>query len=389
MKIHEFQAKQVFARYQVLVPRGEAATSPEDAERIARGLGGEVVVKAQIHAGGRGKAGGIHRARTAEEARRHAETLLGKRLVTTQTGPAGRIVRRVLVEETMPIARELYLGIVVDRALGRPVLMASAAGGVDIEEVARTRPQAILKETIEPGIGLQPFQVRKLAFALGLTDRLALAAGQLLGALERVFVGCDASLVEVNPCIVTQDGRLLALDAKIDLDDNALYRHEDLRALRDLEEEEPLEIEASKHKLNYIKLDGTVGCMVNGAGLAMSTMDIIQLAGGQPANFLDVGGGASAEQIREAFKILVADKNVRAVLINIFGGILRCDRLANGVVEAARHLRLEVPVVIRMEGTNVEAGRKILRESGLNFTVANEMKDAAQKVVKLAKGQRV
>ncbi|MFQ5927708.1 MAG: ADP-forming succinate--CoA ligase subunit beta [Terriglobia bacterium] len=385
MKIHEYQAKQILARYQVPVPRGEVAASPEEAERVARALGGEVVVKAQVHAGGRGKAGGIRRVRTSEEARQQAEALLGKPLVTPQTGLGGRVVRRVLVEETLPIARELYLGMVIDRALARPVLMASAAGGVEIEEVARTRPEAILKEAIEPGIGLQPFQVRKLAYGLGLEEGLARAAGDLLRALVRVLVETDASLVEINPCVVTEDGRLVALDAKINLDDNALYRHEDLRALRDLAEEEPLEIEASKHRLNYIKLDGTVGCMVNGAGLAMSTMDIIQLAGGQPANFLDVGGGASAEQIREAFKILVADANVRAVLINIFGGILRCDRLATGVVAAARELHLAVPGVIRMEGTNVEAGRKILRESGLNFTVANNMKDAAEKAVKLAK----
>ncbi|MFQ5817455.1 MAG: ADP-forming succinate--CoA ligase subunit beta [Terriglobia bacterium] len=384
MKIHEYQAKQILARYQVPVPRGAVAASPEEAERVACALGGEVVVKAQIHAGGRGKAGGIRRARTPEEARQHAAALLGQPLVTAQTGPAGRIVRCVLVEETLPIARELYLGMVIDRTLARPVLMASAAGGVEIEEVARTQPEAILKEAIEPGSGLQAFQVRKLAYGLELAE-VERAAGELLGALVGVLVATDASLVEINPCVVTADGRLVALDAKINLDDNALYRHEDLRALRDLDEEEPLEIEASKQQLNYIKLDGTVGCMVNGAGLAMSTMDIVQLAGGQPANFLDVGGGASAEQIREAFKILVADQNVRAVLINIFGGILRCDRLATGVVEAARELHLEVPVVIRMEGTNVEAGRKILRQSGLNFTVAENMKDAAQKVVQLAK----
>ncbi len=386
MKLHEFQAKQIFARYAVPVPRGQVAENPEAAERAARALASEVVVKAQIHAGGRGKAGGIKKARTPEEARQHAEVLLGQPLVTAQTGPAGRVVRRVLVEETLPIARELYLGIIVDRALAQPVLMASAAGGMEIEEVARTQPAAILKEPIAPGMGLQSYQVRKLAYGLGLGDSQT-ALGSLLAVLYRVFTECDASLVEVNPCIVAQDGRLIALDAKIDLDDNALYRHADLAALRDLSEEEPLEIEASKQRLSYIKLEGNVGCMVNGAGLAMSTMDIIQLAGGQPANFLDVGGGASAEQIREAFKILVADKNVRAVLINIFGGILRCDRLATGVVEAARELRLTVPVVIRMEGTNVEEGRKILRQSGLNFAVAVDMKDAAEKVVALAKGK--
>jgi len=385
MKIHEFQAKQIFARYGVPIPRGDVATTPAEAEAIAARLASEVVVKAQIHAGGRGKAGGIRRARTPEEARQQAAALLGQPLITAQTGPQGRIVRRVLVEETLPIARELYLGIVIDRSLAKPVLMASAAGGVEIEEIARTQPEAILKETIEPLTGLQPFQARKLAFGLDLRDSLLKAASQLLPALYCVFVETDASLVEVNPCIVTKDDRLIALDAKINLDDNALWRHEELRALRDLDEEEPLEVEASRYHLNYIKLDGNIGCMVNGAGLAMSTMDIIQLAGGQPANFLDVGGGASAEQITEAFKILVADRNVQAVLINIFGGILRCDRLATGVVEAARELALKIPIVVRMEGTNVEEGREILRQSGLNFTVAADMKDAAEKVVQLAK----
>jgi len=385
MKIHEFQAKQIFARYGIPVPRGDVATTPAEAEAIAAGLAREAVVKAQIHAGGRGKAGGIRRAASPGEARKHAQALLGQPLITAQTGPQGRIVRRVLVEETLPIARELYLGIVIDRSLAKPVLMASAAGGVEIEEIARMQPEAILKETIEPLTGLQPFQARKLAFGLDLRDSLLKAASQLLPALYRVFVETDASLVEVNPCVVTSDNRLIALDAKINLDDNALWRHEDLRALRDLDEEEPLEVKASKYHLNYIKLDGNVGCMVNGAGLAMSTMDIIQQAGGQPANFLDVGGGASAEQITEAFKILVADKNVQAVLINIFGGILRCDRLATGVVEAARELELKIPIVVRMEGTNVEQGREILRESGLNFTVATDMKDAAEKVVRLAK----
>jgi succinyl-CoA synthetase beta subunit len=295
------------------------------------------------------------------------------------------VVRRVLVEETLPIERELYLGLVIDRALGRVVVMASAAGGMEIEEVAREKPEAILKAAVDPAAGLAGFHTRRLAFGLGLKDDLGKQVGKLLGALYRVFLEQDASLVEVNPCIVTRDGRLLALDAKINFDDNALFRHPELAGLRDLNEEEPLEIEASKHALNYIKLDGNVGCMVNGAGLAMSTMDIIQLAGGQPANFLDVGGGASAEQIREAFKILVADRNVRAVLINIFGGILRCDRLATGVVEAARELHLTVPIVVRMEGTNVKQGREILRKSGLNFTVAADMKDAAGKVVALAR----
>jgi len=385
MKIHEYQAKQIFARYGVPIPRGEVASTPQEAAAVAARLGAEVVVKAQIHAGGRGKGGGIRKAATPAEAEKHAAALLGRPLVTPQTGPQGRVVRRVLVEETLPIERELYLGLVIDRALARVVVMASAAGGMEIEEVARENPEAILKAALQPATGLPSFQIRRLAFGLDLKDELGKQAATLLGALYRVFVEQDASLVEVNPCIVTRDGRLVALDAKINFDDNALFRHPELAALRDLNEEEPLEIEASKHALNYIKLDGNVGCMVNGAGLAMSTMDIIQLAGGQPANFLDVGGGASAEQIREAFKILVADKNVRAVLINIFGGILRCDRLATGVVEAARELHLTVPIVVRMEGTNVKQGREILRKSGLNFTVAVDMKDAAKKVVHLAK----
>jgi succinyl-CoA synthetase beta subunit len=387
VKIHEFQAKQIFARYGLPIPRGKAATSAEAAREVAAWLGGACVVKAQIHAGGRGKGGGIRKAASPEEAQKHATAMLGKPLVTPQTGPEGRIVRRVLVEEILPIARELYLGIVVDRGRGRPVVMASAAGGMDIEEVAREKPEAILKTAVDPLTGLASFQARQLAFGLGLKGDQVRPATQLLAGLYRVFVETDASLAEINPCIVTQDGRLVALDAKLNFDDNALFRHEDLRALRDLDEEESLEIEASKHSLNYIKLDGNVGCMVNGAGLAMATMDIIQLAGGRPANFLDVGGGASAEQITEAFKILVADKNVKAVLINIFGGILRCDRLATGVVEAARQLHLTVPIVVRMEGTNVEQGRDILRRSGLNFTVAVDMADAAAKVVKLAKAQ--
>ncbi len=388
MKVHEYQAKQILARYGVPIPRGEAAATSAEARAAAERLAGEVVVKAQIHAGGRGKAGGIRKAKTADEAERHAADLLGKPLVTNQTGPEGRIVRRVLVEETLPIERELYLGIIIDRAQGRSVVMASAAGGMDIEEVAREKPEAILRTAVDPLTGLAAFQLRQLAFGLGLKDDQVKQGSQLLAALYRVFVETDSSLAEINPLIVTRDGRVMALDAKLSFDDNALYRHPELLELRDLNEEEPLEIEASKHSLNYIKLDGNVGCMVNGAGLAMATMDIIKLAGGQPANFLDVGGGASADQIREAFKILVADKHVKAVLINIFGGILRCDRLATGVVEAARQLKLTIPIVVRMEGTNVELGRKILRDSGLNFTVAMNMADAAKKVVGLAKGAR-
>ncbi|MCI0402888.1 MAG: ADP-forming succinate--CoA ligase subunit beta [Acidobacteria bacterium] len=393
MKIHEYQAKQIFARYGLPIPRGEVAATAAEAKAAAEKLASKVVVKAQIHAGGRGKGGGIRKAKTPAEAEQHAAAMLGKPLITPQTGPEGRIVRRVLVEETLPIARELYLGVVVDRAQGRAVVMASAAGGMDIEEVAAKKPEAILKAAVDPLTGLAGFQVRQLAFALGLDGdpSASLGAGllkpaaQLLNGLYRVFTETDASLAEINPTIVTRDGRVIALDAKLNFDDNALFRHPELRELRDPNEEEPLEIEASQHSLNYIKLDGNVGCMVNGAGLAMATMDIIKLAGGQPANFLDVGGGASADQIREAFKILVADKHVKAVLINIFGGILRCDRLATGVVEAARQLHLTVPMVVRMEGTNVEKGREILRKSGLNFTVGMDMADAAQKVVKLAK----
>ncbi len=384
MKIHEYQAKEIFARYGVPVPRGEVASTPEEARSVAAGLGGEVVVKAQIHAGGRGKGGGIRKAAGPEDAEKHGRALLGQPLVTPQTGPEGRIVRRVLVEETLPIERELYLSVILDRAQARVTVMASAAGGMDIEEVAREKPEAILKAVIDPLTGLQPFQVRQLAFGLGLRDERVKQAGALLGGLYRAFLETDASLAEINPLVVTRDARLVALDAKINFDDNALFRHPELRELRDLNEEEPLEIEASRHSLNYIKLDGNVGCMVNGAGLAMATMDIIQLAGGRPANFLDVGGGASAEQVKHAFEILVKDPHVQAVLINIFGGILRCDRLATGVVEAARALHLTVPIVVRMEGTNVEQGREILRKSGLNFTVAENMGDAAKKVVALA-----
>ena len=385
MKIHEYQAKQIFSRYGVPIPRGEVAVTPEEARSAAARLAGQVVVKAQIHAGGRGKGGGIRKSADPEEAEKHARALLGQPLVTPQTGPEGRIVRRVLIEETLPIERELYLGVVIDRAQARVVVMASAAGGVEIEQVAREQPEAILKATIDPLAGLESFQARQLAFGLGLKDELVKQAGRLLAGLYRAFLETDASLAEINPCVVTRDGRLVALDAKINFDDNALFRHPDLRELRDLNEEEPLEVEASKYSLNYIKLDGNVGCMVNGAGLAMSTMDIIQLAGGQPANFLDVGGGASAEQVKHAFEILVRDPNVKTVLINIFGGILRCDRLATGVVAAARELQLSVPIVVRMEGTNVEKGREILRKSGLNFTVAEDMADAARKVVALAK----
>jgi succinyl-CoA synthetase beta subunit len=384
MKIHEYQAKAILAKFNVPVPRGEVATTVDEAEAAARSLGGSVVVKAQIHAGGRGKGGGVKVAEDAHEARELAGKILGMTLITHQTGPEGRLVQRLLIEETLPIDRELYLGIVLDRVLGKPVFMASSQGGMDIEEVASKTPELILKEAIDPGLGLTPFQARKLAFGMGVPAGSVNAATAAMIALAKAYEGIDATLAEINPFILTADGKVYALDAKVTLDDNALYRHKDLAGLRDLNEEDPLEVEASKYGLNYIKLDGNIACMVNGAGLAMATMDIIKYAGGSPANFLDVGGGASAEQVKNAFRILLSDKHVKAVLINIFGGILRCDTLAAGVVSAARDLNIQVPIVIRMEGTNVELGRKILAESGFNFTVAEDMRDAAEKVVKLA-----
>jgi succinyl-CoA synthetase beta subunit len=389
MKIHEYQAKGILKKYGVAVPRGAMAATREEAEAAAKDLLGSgatgVVVKAQIHAGGRGKGGGVKLAKSVEEAGEIAGRILGMKLVTHQTGPEGRIVHRLLVEETLPIEKELYLGILVDRGEGKPVFMASAAGGMDIEQVAAERPEAILKQYIDPGMGLEPFQARKIAFTLGLRPQQLNPAVQFLTSLYRAFLETDASLVEINPFISCTDGRLFALDAKLTFDDNALFRHADLRELRDITEEDALEVEASKYNLNYIKLDGNVGCMVNGAGLAMATMDIIKYAGGMPANFLDVGGSASADQVAHAFEILLSDKSVRAVLINIFGGILRVDMLATGVVEAAKKTNIQLPVVLRLEGTNVQEGKKILMESGLNFTVAETMKDAADKVVAAAK----
>ncbi|HET7842197.1 MAG TPA: ADP-forming succinate--CoA ligase subunit beta [Terriglobia bacterium] len=386
MKVHEYQAKQIIARFGVATPRGEVARTPEEARAVAQRLGGgTVVVKAQIHAGGRGKGGGVKIARDANQAEELARQILGMKLVTHQTGPEGRIVRRLLIEEGLDIARELYLGLVIDRATGRPVFMASSEGGVEIEVVAAEHPEKILKEFIDPATGFQAFQARKLGFGLGLDAKLINEAVKFFQALYRAFEATDASLAEINPFVVTRDGRLLALDAKMNFDDNALYRHPEIRELRDLDEEDPLEVKASKYSLNYIRLDGNVGCMVNGAGLAMSTMDIIQYAGGQPANFLDVGGGANEEQVKHGFEIILSDPNVRAVLINIFGGIMRCDIVANGVVAAAKSLGIKVPVVVRLEGTNVELGQKILSESGLNFIVAKGMKDAAEKVVAAAK----
>jgi len=386
MKIHEYQAKAILARYGVPTPHGEVAFTKDEARAVADRLRRPVmVVKAQIHAGGRGKGGGVKLARSVDEVAELAGKILGMKLVTHQTGPEGRIVKRLLIEEGLDIKRELYLSVLLDRAAAMPVFMASAAGGMEIEEVARERPEAILREHVNPAIGLQGYQARKLAFGLGLAAESVKAAEPFFQALYRAYLETDASLVEINPCIVTGDGKLVALDAKMTFDDNALYRHKEIRELRDLDEEDPLEIDASKYGLNYIKLDGTVGCMVNGAGLAMSTMDIIKLSGGAPANFLDVGGGASAEQIKNAFKILISDASVRAVFINIFGGILRCDVLATGVVDAARELQLKIPVVIRMEGTNVEQGKDIIMKSGLGFAVADGMKDGAEKVVRLAR----
>jgi len=388
MKIHEYQGKEILKKYGVAVPRGVMATTREEAEVVAKDILGSgatgVVVKAQIHAGGRGKGGGVKIAKSVEEAGEIAAKMLGMKLVTHQTGPEGRIVHRLLIEETLPIEKELYLGILVDRGEGKPVFMASAAGGMDIEQVAAEKPEAILKQYIDPGMGLEPFQARKIAFTLGLKPPQISPAVKFLTGLYRAFLETDASLVEINPFITCTDGRLFALDAKMTFDDNALFRHADIRDLRDLGEEDPLEVEASKYSLNYIKLEGNVGCMVNGAGLAMATMDIIKYAGGMPANFLDVGGGANAEQVAHAFEILLSDKSVRAVLINIFGGILRVDTLAEGVVEAAKKTHLQLPVVLRLEGTNVEEGKKILLESGLNFIVAETMKDAADKVVAAA-----
>ncbi len=388
MKIHEYQAKTILAKYKVPVPRGEVAFTVAEAETAAKAIGGSVVVKAQIHAGGRGKGGGVKVAQNAEEAVELAGKILGMTLITHQTGPEGRLVQRLLIEETLPIERELYLGIVLDRAAGKIVFMASAAGGMEIEEVAAHTPDAILKEFIDPGLGLMAYQARNLAFGIGIPAPAIGGAVAAMMALAKACLEMDASLAEINPFILTKDNKVYALDAKINFDDNALFRHKDILELRDLNEEDPLEVDASKFGLNYIKLDGNIACMVNGAGLAMATMDIIKYAGGSPANFLDVGGGANAEQVKNAFRILLSDPGVKAVLINIFGGILRCDTLATGVVAAARDLGIKVPIVIRMEGTNVELGRKVLKDSGFNFTVADGMKDAAEKVVALARGRQ-
>ncbi len=381
MKIHEYQAKQILTQYGVKIPEGQVANNPSEAFEIAKKLGGTVAVKAQIHAGGRGKGGGIKIAKSPEEAKEMAGKLIGSKLVTPQTGDEGRLVQRVLIEEGLNIQREFYLGIVIDRSQQKLVFMASREGGVEIEEVAHTSPDLILKEYIHPGIGWQSFQARKIAFGLGLNAKTVGKASRLMSALYRAFEETDASMVEVNPLVLTEEGELYALDAKMSFDDNALDRHPEIVEMRDLSEEDPTEIEASRHRLSYIKLDGDVGCMVNGAGLAMATMDIIKMAGSSPANFLDVGGGANLDQVKNAFRILLLDENLKAVLINIFGGIVRCDVVAEGVVQAVKEVGIKVPVVVRLEGTNVEKGREILKDSGLDFLVATDMADAAQKVV--------
>lgn len=385
MKIHEYQGKELLKKFGVPVPRGMVARSIEEAYQAATELATPVVVvKAQIHAGGRGKGGGVKFAKSPEGAKKIAGEILGMNLITHQTGPEGRQVRVLLIEEGLPIDKEFYLGIVLDRASGRSVFMASSAGGMDIEEVAANTPEKIMKETVDPAVGFRPFQARKLAFGLGIPAALVNQAVKFMQSLYNAYEQMDASLLEINPFLLTKDDRLIALDAKVNFDDNAMFRHKEFLDLRDLSEEEPLEIEASKFDLNYIKLDGNIACMVNGAGLAMATMDIIKLAGGEPANFLDVGGGASQERVEAAFRILLADENVKAVLINIFGGIVRCDMVARGVVEAVKNLGIAIPVVVRLEGTNVEEGQRVIRESGLNFTVAQGMRDAAEKVVAAA-----
>lgn len=385
MKIHEYQAKKILDKYGLQIPRGEVADTPSKAREIAEKIGSKVVLKAQVHAGGRGKGGGIKLASNPEEAEKVAQEIIGMTLVTHQTGPEGKLVKRILVEEALDIAQELYVGIVIDRAKEEPVVMASSEGGVEIEKVAAETPELIFKEYINPATGFIPFQARKLAFKLGLEGNILKQGVKFIMDLYKAFQATDASLAEINPLLITEQGNVLALDAKMNFDDNALLRHPDIQDMRDLDEEAPLEVEASKFNLNYIKLDGNVGCMVNGAGLAMATMDIIMHSGGMPANFLDVGGGVSEEAVKNAFKILVSDDDVKAALINIFGGIVRCDLVASGIVKAAKEVGLKVPMVIRLEGTNAEQGKKILEESGLSFYPAESMKEAAEKVVPLAK----
>jgi succinyl-CoA synthetase beta subunit len=386
MNIHEYQAKEILKRYGVPVPVGKVASTLQEVKTAAVELGGGCVVKAQIHAGGRGKAGGVKLASSPEDAVEKASAILGKNLVTHQTGPDGRQVRRVLVEQGVNIERELYLGMVLDRAQSRVTMICSSEGGVEIEEVAAKHPEKILKEAIDPAVGLQPFQCRRLAFALGVPQELIGKMVAMMLALYRAFDDCDCSIAEINPLIITKEGQVMALDAKMSFDSNALFRHKEILALRDLNEEDPREVEASEYELSYISLDGNIGCMVNGAGLAMATMDIIKLCGGEPANFLDVGGGATEERVARAFKIILSDARVRGVLINIFGGIMRCDVLAQGVLDAARELKIKVPLVVRMQGTNVELGRKILADSGLPIIAAETMAEAAEKIVRAVKG---
>ncbi len=382
MKIHEYQAKEILRKYNVPVPRGKVAFSVDEAIAVAKELGTQtVVVKAQIHAGGRGKGGGVKLARTLDEVRQHAQSILGMKLITHQTGAQGRLVKKLLIEEGMAIAHELYLGVVLDRSVSKLVFMASTEGGVEIEKVAAETPEKILKQWVDPALGLMPYQARELAFGLGLEGKQVSNAVRFMLSLYRAFVESDCSLAEINPLVVTMDGNVIALDAKVNFDDNADFRHSENQEMRDLDEEEPLEIEASRYNLNYIKLDGNVGCMVNGAGLAMSTMDIIKLAGGEPANFLDVGGGANVDTVRNGFNIILSDPNVKAVLINIFGGIVRCDRVAMGVIEAAKQIKIKIPVVVRLEGTNAKEAGELLTKSDIDFIVANDLEDAARKVV--------
>ena len=388
MKVHEYQAKELFRQYGIPVPRGKVAETPEEAKKIAEELGGNLfVVKAQVHAGGRGKAGGVKLAKSPDEVYEVAKKMIGMKLVTHQTGPEGKLVRKVLVEEGLNIEKEFYLGMVIDRQTECPVMMASAEGGVEIEEVAKKSPEKILKAFIDPALGMMPFYARQLAFGLGFTGDTLKKAIKFMTSLYKLFIEKDASLAEINPLVLTKEGDLIALDAKINFDDNALYRHPEIAELRDIHEENPLEVEASKYDLNYIKLDGNIGCMVNGAGLAMATMDIIKLYGGEPANFLDVGGAANAERVKNAFRILLSDPNVKAVFINIFGGIVRCDRVAEGVTKAAKELEVKVPMVVRLEGTNKEEAMEILKNSGLSFILAESMADGAEKAVKAAKGE--
>ncbi len=390
MNIHEYQAKEILARHKVPVPKGTIAFTQQEAEDAAKellaGPNGVCVVKAQIHAGGRGKAGGVKLARTHAEAVSHAKGIIGKVLVTHQTGPAGKEVKKVLVEEGCNIGKELYVGLVVDRGRQRVAVMACEEGGVEIEEVAARSPEKIIREFVDPAVGLQAFQARKLAFALNLDKALVGKAVGFFTGLYNAFVSSDCSMLEVNPLVVTKEGNLVALDAKVSLDDNGLFRHKDIEAMRDLDEEDPKEVEASRYNLNYVSLNGEIGCMVNGAGLAMSTMDIIKLYGGAPANFLDVGGGANKEQVTAAFKILVSDRRVKAILVNIFGGIMRCDIIAEGIIAAAKEVGLKIPLVVRLQGTNVDIGRRLLSESGLDITAAEKMDEAAEKVVSAAKG---